>query len=271
MARTAREYLRVWEPVGASSPHLNSRIVPGTCVVETLSMVVAPDQRYVFVDDFGYAISYCRRCLWVDLLPPYERGSDESVERWHRLRSAFSLDELADAWMAADAAFSELLRAFIADGYSHALGDWLREIVNTYGLDLELGEIYVLPQDLPALLTQVGYPTLVRQKESAKPLSNQRRTFNFADSRRRAALARWLREANDPIQRSMGGEVAPEEEDALAKRGVLERAQVGVARPEPIGLRARLSDQPSVGHARYFQLRQAALAHTEKVARPAQA
>lgn len=270
MTRTAREYLRAWERAGATSPRLNSRLIPGTCVLETLSMVATPDQRYVFVDDFGYAVSYCRRRLWEDLTPPYERGSDESVERWHRLRSAFSLDELTDAWTAADAALSRLLRSFVADGHSQALGDRLREIVNTYALDLELGEVYVLPQDLPALLAQVGYLTVVRQ-DSAKAPATARRAFNFADSRRRAALARWLREANHPTRRSVGVEVAPEEVDALAQGGMLQRAQVGVARPEPLGLPARLGNQARVGHIRHLQLRKAALTDAEEVSRPAQA
>jgi hypothetical protein len=197
MAHTARTYLHAWEHAGANSPRLNSRLISGTCVLETLSMVATPDQRYAFVDDFGYAVSYCRRRLWEDLTPPYERGSDESVERWHRLRAAFSLNEMTEAWVTADSALSELLRAFIAGGYSRALGDRLREIVNTYSLDLELGEVYVLPQDLPALLAQVGYLTIVRQ-ESPKSPSNRRRAFNFADARRRASLARWLREARRP-------------------------------------------------------------------------
>src|SRR5579859_635999 len=106
MSLTSDEYIHAWERTGGRAPRLNTRIVPGTCALETLSLVVDPQTRHVFVDDFGYAVSYCRHSLWVDLLPPYERGSDESVERWHRLRSAFSLDELADAWAAADAAFS---------------------------------------------------------------------------------------------------------------------------------------------------------------------
>jgi hypothetical protein len=271
MTRTVREYLRAWERVGASSPRLNSRLVPGACVLETLSMVATPDQRYVFVDDFGYAVSYCRRRLWEDLLPPYERGSDEPVERWHRLRSAFSLDELADAWTAADAALSALLRAFIADGYSYALGDRLREIVNTYALDLELGEVYVLPQDLQALLAQAGYLTVVRQQEVAKAPATKRQAFNFTDSRRRAALARWLQQANQPALRSVGVEVAPEEVDALAQGGVLERLQIGVARPEPLGLHARLGNKARVGHVRHLQLRKTALTDAEEVSRPAQA
>ncbi len=187
MTRTAYEYLRAWERAEASSPHLNSRLIRGTCVLETLSMVVDPDLRFVFVDDFGYAASYCRRRLWEDLTPPDQRGSDESVERWRRMRSAFLASDLADAWSAADAAFSDLLDSFIANGYSRALADRLREIVNTYGLDLELGEIYVLPQDIQALLARTGESVVLRE-EYGESFSNARR----------AALARWLREANKP-------------------------------------------------------------------------
>lgn len=187
MTRTAYEYLRAWERAEASAPHLNSRLIRGTCVLETLSMVVDPDLRFVFVDDFGYATSYCRHRLWEDLTPPDERGSDESVERWFHMRSAFSAGELADAWVAADAAFSELLDAFIAGGYSSALASRLREIVNTYGLDLELGEIYVLPKDIQALLARADDPAILRAERGG----------SFSTTRR-SALARWLREANKP-------------------------------------------------------------------------
>lgn len=197
MSLTACEYLRAWKRADTGSLCLNRRLVPGTCVLEILSMVVSPDLRYVFVDDFGYAVSYCRRRLWEDLTPPYERGSDESVERWRRLRAAFSLDELTSAWTAADAAFAELLEAFIAAGYSCELGDRLREIVFAYSLDLELGEIFVLPRDIEAILAHVG-DVFAWQADGVRQPCREESVFDFADTKHRAELARWLREANQP-------------------------------------------------------------------------
>lgn len=181
MPLSREEYLRAWERAESRAPHLNRQLAPGTCVLETLSLVVNPDERYVFLDDFGYAISYCRRRVWEDLVPPDKRDSAEPVERWRRMRNAFSLVYLGVCWARADTAFSNLLDTYIANGYSRELGDRLREIVNTYGLDLELGEIYALPRDLPALLAVMG---------------DDRIGFNFSNANHRARLARRLREIN---------------------------------------------------------------------------
>lgn len=197
MSLTVCDYQRAWERADTESPRLNRRLVAGTCVVETLSMAAHPDLRFVFVDDFGYATSYCRRRVWEDLTPPDARGhagSHESLERWWSMRGSFATDELASAWAAADAAFSLLLAAFIARGYSPELGDQLRAVVSEYSLDLEIGEIYVLPQDLPRLLARKESPLATRPTRR----SRARVPFDFANTRRRAALARWLREANQP-------------------------------------------------------------------------
>lgn len=160
-------------------------------------MVRDTNIRYVFVDDFGYAVGYCHQRLLEELTPPDQRGGDESVEQWWRMRSAFDPAALAATWALADDALTTLLETFIADGYSQALSERLREIVNTYGLDLELGEIYVLPQDLNALLAQVGNPFVWWDDAIERP-EQERETFDFGDARHRAMLVRRLREANEP-------------------------------------------------------------------------
>lgn len=195
MPLTLNEYLRAWERMDTGSPRLNRRLVAGTCVVETLSMAAHPDLRFVFVDDFGYAVSYCRRRVQEDLTPPdVSTASQRSLERWWSMRGAFATDDLASAWAAADEAFKLLLAAFIAQGYTPELGDQLRAIVGLYSLDLEIGELYVLPQDLPRLLARKARPLDTRPTRR----SRARQPFDFANARRRAALARWLREANQP-------------------------------------------------------------------------
>lgn len=196
MAHTSAEYQHAWDPQEPARAHYNRRIIPGTCVLETLAMVRDANLRYVFVDDFGYAVTYCRQRLLEDLTPPHQRGGDESLERWIRMRSAFSSDYLATCWQAADEALSALLDRFIADGYTVELGARLREVVNTYGLDLELGEVYVVPQDISALLTQVGNPFVWWDDAVERP-EQERETFDFADDRHRAILARRLRELNE--------------------------------------------------------------------------
>lgn len=197
MSLSANEYRAAWAGDGGSHARLNSRLIPGTCVLETLSMVRDTNTRYIFVDDFGYAVGYCHQRLLEDLTPPDQRGSDESLGRWWSMRSAFDPATLAASAAAADAALTVLLEAFIAEGYSHALSERLREIVNTYGLDLELGEIYVMPQDITALLAHVGNPFVWWDDAIERP-EQERESFDFADPRHRAILTRRLREANEP-------------------------------------------------------------------------
>jgi len=206
MAQSAEAYLSAWESSAPKRARYNGRIVAGACVMETLTMVYAPELRYVFVDDFGYAITYCRQRLREDLTPPDQRGSDEPLEQWNRLRAAIPPDDLANAWLAADVAFTALLADFIAKGYRRSQGDRLREIVNIYGFDLELGEIYVLPLDVRALLARVGQP-FTSWDAGASRAARKQQAFDFSNSRHRAALARRLRAANGPSGANEAGEI----------------------------------------------------------------
>lgn len=205
MMQTADAYLRAWEPSDSTRMRYNSHIIPGTCVLETLAMAHDPDMRFVFVDDFGYALAYCRQRLREDLTPPDQWGGDEPLEHWRRLRAAISPADLANAWAAADAALSALLANFIASGYTRSLDNRLREIVNTYGFDLELGEIYVLPQDIRALLARVGQSFAWWDDEGSQ-VERKRQAFSFAKRRHRTALARRLREANGASGANEAGE-----------------------------------------------------------------
>lgn len=196
MALSVEEYRRAWESDGARSQRYNRQIVPGSCVLETLALVTDTSTRYVFVDDFGDAVSYCRQRLLVDLVPPDQQGNQASFEQWSRLHAAFAPEDLAIAWVEADDTFSALLDAFIADGASHALIDRLRTVVNRYGLDLELGAIWALPQDLQALLAQIGDP-FVWWDEAMEREEQERQPFDFENEQHRAMLARRLSEQNE--------------------------------------------------------------------------
>ncbi len=196
MALSADEYRRAWEQQDAAPFRFNRRIVPGTCVLETLAMVKSVGLRYVFVDDFGYAVSYCRQRLCEDLVPPEMRGGAEGPGEWLRMRAAFTAADLDRSWAVADATFALLLDAFITQGYSRALSERLRVVVNDYGLDLELGEIYLLPQDIASLLGQTGNPFVWWDDDVSRP-EQEHQTFRFADARHRAILARRLREVNE--------------------------------------------------------------------------
>lgn len=200
MALSADQYRSAWERDGEGAPHFNSRLIPGSCVLETLAMVNDVGLRWVFVDDFGYAVSYCWHRLRADLVPPEQRAgasAGESSEQWRRMRSAFAPEDLAMRWVEVDSAFTALLSAFISGGYAPALGSLLREVVNRYGLDLELGEVYVLPEDLAALLEQIGNP-FVWWDDAVERAEQESTPFDFANEEHRAVLARRLCEQNRP-------------------------------------------------------------------------
>jgi hypothetical protein len=217
MALSVDDYRRAWESDGSCSQRCNHQIIPGSCVLETLALVKGAGTRYIFVDDFGDAVSYCRQALCVDLTPPDQRENHGSPEDWRRLRAGFAPEDLAIAWTAADEAFSALLDAFITStastastasvestestesadtGVAPALVERLRAVVNRYGLNLELGEIYVLPQDLAALLDHVGNP-FVWWDDAMERAEQERQPFDFDNEQHRAMLARRLSEHSE--------------------------------------------------------------------------
>jgi len=205
MALSVDDYRRAWESDGSRSQRCNRRIIAGSCVLETLALVTDAGMRYIFVDDFGDAVSYCRQCLFVDLTPPSQRENHGSPEDWRRLRAGFAPEDLAVAWAAADEALSALLDAFVASsasaessdaGVAPALIERLRATVNRYGLNLELGAIYVLPQDLAALLGQVGNP-FVWWDDAMERAEQERQPFDFDNEQHRAMLARRLSEQSE--------------------------------------------------------------------------
>ena len=137
----------------------------------------------------------------MDLVPPGQRENHGSPEDWSRLRAGFAPEDLAVAWTATDEALSALLDAFVAssassdEGVTPALVERLRATVNRYGLNLELGAIYVLPQDLAALLDQVGNP-FVWWDDAMERAEQERQPFDFDNQQHREMLARRLSERN---------------------------------------------------------------------------
>lgn len=195
MGSSVDEYVRASEVAALDERHVDSQITHGSCVLETLALLSEANVRYVIADNFGYAVSYCWRRLYVDLVSPYQRGGDAAEERWERLRAGFAHTDLALTWSMARRAFLELLDSFINEGYTPALGDRLREVVNCYGLDLELGDIFALPQDVEPLLERIGSP-FVWWDDAVESSEQERQPFDFEREEHRALLMRRLREEN---------------------------------------------------------------------------
>lgn len=187
----------------------NDQLGERSCVLETLLWLGDSADpagraglRYVIVDDFAQAIDFCQRRLLVDLvapeLPEWSEQPEEraALARWRRARARCAPDKLAVRWRAVRRALTALRQEVAEAGYAPALGERLRAIVQRYGLDLELGAVYVLPDDLAALLARVGDP-FVWWDDAIERAEQQRAPFDYANPAHRAILARRVREANE--------------------------------------------------------------------------
>ncbi len=206
MSLTAHEYRFAWERLGAQAPSVNGAISDGTCVLETLSV----GERFVWLEDFGHAVSYCRVRLLDDLTPPdppgrepdgaHLAGGSRSLRRatprtWRETHAGFAPEDLAVRWATAETALAALLDAFIADGYSVALGERLLAVVNATGFGLELAGVYALPDDLSDVLEQ-AHMRFAWWDDGIDSPEQERQPFDFDDPRHRAILALHLRAEN---------------------------------------------------------------------------
>lgn len=189
-------------PNARAEAHMTSsggQLGPHTCVLETLTWspgAPAASLRYVIVDDFAQAITYCQSRLAQDLIAPIapEEGDEE---RRRRARAIFVPGELERRWRAAEQALAELRAEADADEPNiSALSERLRAVTQQYALDLEVGAIYVLPDDLAALLAVIGNP-FVWWDDAVQSVEQERAPFEYANARHRDILARRLREQNE--------------------------------------------------------------------------
>lgn len=199
------------ETAVTSSLDQNDQLGEQSCVLETLlwsdSSADPADPggraglRYIILDGFEQAIDYCQRRLLADLVAPTSpeesAGPEESatLARWSRARARLAPDKLAVRWRATRRALAALRQQTAEAGYAPALAERLREVVQRYGLDFELGAVYVLPEDLVALLARVGDPFVWWDDAIERP-EQERMPFDYANPAHRAILARRVREAN---------------------------------------------------------------------------
>lgn len=119
---------------------------------------------------FGDAICYYRYyCVPSELEPQVaqENSSDvydllpglELLEKsWEHRRQKLTNEQLYERRVGAEQSLDNLLKEFIQQEYRTELSEHLREIVNHSLLDFELHEVFVLPQDLDALISFLGHP-----------------------------------------------------------------------------------------------------------------
>lgn len=118
--------------------------------------------------DFGDAICYYRYYRVPNELDQQEHSTHEDdilplgleilQRRWEHRRPKLSDDELQARHVTAVKDLDAFLEEFAQQGYRTEMSNRLREIVNHSLIDFELHEVYVLPGDLEALLSNLGNP-----------------------------------------------------------------------------------------------------------------
>lgn len=174
MPRTVNEYQQRWRD--AISPDCtvapwDEPFAPTSCVLYETAHVAPLGEGCMYLPDFGDAI-----CFYRYLRIPHEldtapaEGLDvagllpdlaEMGWSWSRYRSShFSTEEIRRRRNEGERALDKLLAHFVRDGYQPNMGAKLIGIVKATLIDFELLEVYVLPDDLDALLARFGNPLL---------------------------------------------------------------------------------------------------------------
>jgi hypothetical protein len=208
MARTVDEYRRRWVaatgPDGSGAPW-DEPLTPTACITYESARSTPMGEGCNHFPDFGDAICFYR---FLHIPEELATTSDEIADlgdllrnfavleaTWKRVRFRFSDDALQYRRAEGERALDALLERFVREGYQATMGQRLTEIVNATLIDFELHEVYVLPEDLGAVLERFGNPLAdydayedAATPEAAAPV------FDLSNPGHRAALAERLSE-----------------------------------------------------------------------------
>jgi hypothetical protein len=210
MARTTEEYRRRWGeatgPDGSGTPW-DEPLTPTACITYESARSTPMGEGCNHFPDVGDAI-----CFYRFLRIPEELATtaDEVADlgdllrnfavlesTWKRCHSRFRFSDDALRYRRADGerALDALLERFVHDGYQSGMGQRLLEIVNATLIDFELHEVYVLPEDLDALLARFGNPLANYEAYEDEAIAEAAApTFDLRNPGHRAALAERLAE-----------------------------------------------------------------------------
>ena len=204
MPLSPEQYKHAWDQTQVS---WCDRVTPQTAALDASFRSNMMGDGFVFVDDFGYAVGYCRYSLMGELRPPAVKTEQEPAptdlglpglqmmqDTWQRHVAQYGADELARRWQSAEAGFDTLLEQFARDGYRPEMGTDLMTVVNANSIDLELHDVYVLPGDLERLLEGTGNPLAELDEETGEPKGADAPPFDLSNPEHREALAERLNE-----------------------------------------------------------------------------
>lgn len=113
-------------------------------------------------------------------------------EAWEQRRPKLTDERLLERKALADQALDALLEEFVREGYQPDMPDRLRKVVNAAMVDWEVEEIWVLPGDLPELLTFAGNPLTdhfpYEDDEDKEEAEARAPAFDLGNPEHRAAL-----------------------------------------------------------------------------------
>jgi hypothetical protein len=210
MARTIDEYRRRWVeatgPDGSGTPW-DEPLTPTACITYESARSTPMGEGCNYFPDFGDAICFYRFLhIPEELATTADEVADlgdllrnfavlESTWKHSRSSSHFSDDALRYRRAEGERALDALLERFVREGYQASMAQRLIEIVNATLIDFELHEVYILPEDLGALLERFGNPVAdydafedVATPETAAP------EFDLSNPGHRVALAERLAE-----------------------------------------------------------------------------
>lgn len=171
MPRTAQEYQQRWHDAmtpGCTQAPWDERFSPTSCVIYETARATPAGNGCTYLPDFGDAICFYR---YLRIPEELDSAPAEGIDvagllpdlalqgwSWSRYRSRFSPEEIQRRRSVGEQALDKLLTRYVHEGYRAEMGERLMEIVNATLIDFTLGAVYVLPDDLGALLSRFGNP-----------------------------------------------------------------------------------------------------------------
>ena len=169
--RTVNDYQQRWRDVmnpDCMVAPWDEPLSPTACVIFEASRSVPLNQGLPYFSDFGDAVCFYRHHrIPEELDTTLTPGSDVAgllpdLTRmgwnWRVYRGRYSPEELRRRRYEGERALDKLLARYVEEGYQPDMGEKLMEIVNATLIDFEVGAVFTLPDDLDALLAEVGNP-----------------------------------------------------------------------------------------------------------------
>lgn len=159
----------------------NTDADPKVCIFgECVTASRTSGTYYKFVEDFGKLIDYTR-----EYVLPYERFSSETGSARDR-----------EIRKEVEKQLGALQKQYEAEGYCAALGKELERISDEYFFERELGPVFMMPDDVSALLDTFGNP-LVDDDDDESAEDKPAPVFNITNPRHWDAMVSRIEWQNE--------------------------------------------------------------------------